>query len=94
MGIPRTEFATQWWFKKKVVRFSPYPPFFQKKVVKIEPPYPFSKKKVDIFEPPYPFPKKKQSFLNHPPLKLIIVMCFTTFFLSLHKYCLLSVKFY
>ena len=40
MGIPRTEFATQWWFKKKVVRFSPYPPFFQKKVVIFEPPSP------------------------------------------------------
>ena len=53
MGIPRTEFATQWWFKKKVVRFSPYPPFSKKKVVKFEPPYPFSTKKVDIFEPKY-----------------------------------------
>ena len=53
MGIPRTEFATQWWFKKKVVRFLPYPPFSKKKVVKFEPPYPFSTKKVDIFEPKY-----------------------------------------
>jgi hypothetical protein len=50
MGIPKSEFPTQWWFKKKVVYFHPT--------------HPFSKKKVGLFEPPHPlFHKKRKPIL-------------------------------
>jgi hypothetical protein len=50
MSSPKSEFPTQWWFKKKIVYFHPTPPF--------------SKKKVGVFEPPPPpFQKKREPIL-------------------------------
>jgi hypothetical protein len=68
MSSPKSEFPTQWWFKKKIVYFHPTPPF--------------SKKKVGVFEPPPPpFSKKKRANFSHPTLKISNLMYFTTFFL-------------
>jgi hypothetical protein len=66
MGSPKSEFPTQWWFKKKIVYFDPTPPF--------------SKKKVGVFEPPPPFSQKKRANFSHPTLKIPNLMYFTTFF--------------
>jgi len=49
MGIPKSEFPTQWWFIKKVVYFHPT--------------HPFSKKIVEVFEPSHPlFTEKERQF--------------------------------